>query len=628
MIGRLQVKSFRSIIHADIEPARVNLFVGPTGAGKTSLKAALEYAITRRNQWTDGRGSGIGAQVRHGQKKGSVRLELDKFTIEAEVPPESGYTKTQAQVFSALGVTEETVRACIADHNFMDLSDTEQKDLLCHVLGVDVSDSRLLGELNRWTPEIPDLGGWFDERLPEAVLSVNYEDYARKQRTGAKRAHKETQERLIAHQGRMWPQPQPQPAKLKELREKRDDVIGQVARLNSEVRSAEQLHGAAVREWEGKRRAREEVEAEFAAAAEAVKQAEAALAQLSGESSGRNVDTVKGELSTLGTQMVELQRRRDELMPQLQPKLEGACAPGECLALRVAEVSKQLQDVNAQLDALVEKQRALDVERDAAEGYARRVDDVNRRKREADERLAKATQKAETTPLSGEHPEEPAVDTGGKDEEFATQLRNIDLEIAPLEQAVSDLRAWQQLSSDIEATERTLSARADEVQRWEALVAALAPTGIRARLLTDPLREFAGVVDTQLRNHFGFGFRVETHPWAVQVEKDGAWLPQAFLSGGERVIVSAVVQVEIARRSGFPLVVLDEVQRLDAARRPALVGYLVQQSDVQSWAFSAAQERDASGHLVRPSDPGIDGVRVFWVADGFVEPAVVAVGVT
>jgi len=55
-INDLKLKDFRC--HRDImlKLDRVNVIIGRNGAGKTSIKDGIEYALTGLNRLTDGRG--------------------------------------------------------------------------------------------------------------------------------------------------------------------------------------------------------------------------------------------------------------------------------------------------------------------------------------------------------------------------------------------------------------------------------------------------------------------------------------------------------------------------------------------------------------------------------------------
>ena len=80
--------------------------------------------------------------------------------------------------------------------------------------------------------------------------------------------------------------------------------------------------------------------------------------------------------------------------------------------------------------------------------------------------------------------------------------------------------------------------------------------------------------------------------------------------------MSAVLQVELARRAGFGLVILDDLG-LDAEWRPRLLEYLVEQP-VQSIVISPANDVDEDGNLVRPSIQ-VEGLSTFWAEDGRIE---------
>ena len=77
MFTRLEIRDFRNIASARLDLDRVNWICGPSGGGKTSIGAAIEFCLTGGNEWTDGRGQGLDTQVRHGQKEAEKKHQDD-----------------------------------------------------------------------------------------------------------------------------------------------------------------------------------------------------------------------------------------------------------------------------------------------------------------------------------------------------------------------------------------------------------------------------------------------------------------------------------------------------------------------------------------------------------------------
>ncbi|MBM7855874.1 recombinational DNA repair ATPase RecF [Desulfohalotomaculum tongense] len=67
-INKLAIQHFRNHKNNAIELGRLNIFVGRNNSGKFSILAAVEWALTGRNLWTDRAGRGAGDLVIRGRK--------------------------------------------------------------------------------------------------------------------------------------------------------------------------------------------------------------------------------------------------------------------------------------------------------------------------------------------------------------------------------------------------------------------------------------------------------------------------------------------------------------------------------------------------------------------------------
>ena len=72
MLKSLKIKNFRRFDNAEMKLKKINWVVGPSGSGKSTILAAIEYVISARNEWTDGRGTGIKNQIRNGKDKSEI----------------------------------------------------------------------------------------------------------------------------------------------------------------------------------------------------------------------------------------------------------------------------------------------------------------------------------------------------------------------------------------------------------------------------------------------------------------------------------------------------------------------------------------------------------------------------
>jgi exonuclease SbcC len=75
-INSLSIENFRSHKKTEINLDRINFFAGGNNAGKTSILAAIEWALTGHCLWTDRAGRGAADLVRQGEKCTAVALDV------------------------------------------------------------------------------------------------------------------------------------------------------------------------------------------------------------------------------------------------------------------------------------------------------------------------------------------------------------------------------------------------------------------------------------------------------------------------------------------------------------------------------------------------------------------------
>jgi len=134
-INNLKLKDFRC--HRDImlKLDRVNVIIGRNGAGKTSIRDGIEYALTGINRLTDGRGAGAEIMINWEAEKAEIALDLEDIgTVTREIPNnlqiadwEGNKTAQEDALFEKLKVDRRTIRAILNTTNFI-LLDPNRKN--------------------------------------------------------------------------------------------------------------------------------------------------------------------------------------------------------------------------------------------------------------------------------------------------------------------------------------------------------------------------------------------------------------------------------------------------------------------------------------------------------------------
>lgn len=86
-----------------------------------------------------------------------------------------------------------------------------------------------------------------------------------------------------------------------------------------------------------------------------------------------------------------------------------------------------------------------------------------------------------------------------------------------------------------------------------------------------------------------------------------------LLSKSEQLRVGIAVQAAIAKTTGLNFLAVDEVDMLDQDNRDLLTGTLLEVLDQFDQVLLFCTVGD-----VRPQNPGLPGLKMFWVADGTV----------
>lgn len=633
MINRIKAKNYRSLKAVDIQPGRVNVIIGPAGSGKTSIVEAIRYLLTGRNQWTADNGSGIQTQVAVGSKKSELGIEWihpttgEVHKFDRTIPAPAGVKALQAKIDEALGASSDLVAAQLATRRFLGLPEKQQRDLLAQILTPDVTVDRLIEEMDRWGDDQPGLGKWFDGHIEQAPQNKTLFEFAEMERRAQKKVRDDIQQQIRVKGEAPEPQNVTQ-ASLDALLRRVQEVSEQLSAADTRQDGAEDVWRAEHQAWEGRRKAIEEAQAAALKAEERLatitdhwpKPPARASKQI--ESDGKNVAEAIAA--------VEARVKANADAAADATASGGACPAGVCARAKLEESQRTASALEAELKPL--RQRREEILKDF---YAAREAETKVAQADADLAAAEkahedALARVSALPLPGDEPERPAVNTGNLDQ----LLRDKDEALRALKSANtarSAFEAWERTQKDLTDLRERLVREEAEVQRWEAAFVALGPTGIRARLMQQRVQELITEADGKLREYFGAALRLTEEPWELQVDigERGGWIPAGQISWSWQARLSLCLQVAIAHRSGFPVVVLDETGA-DPQVRMDLLALLDDEPGIQSFILSTAQLMAPTGEFLRPDvDPEDEaaGVRFFWVEGGVEQLQPVAVAV-
>ena len=604
MLTSLRVEAFENHTATDIDLSRVNWFTGGNGQGKSAIANALEYLLTGGTDLVPNGGAGMLAYIQDGKPRASVQAQVGADLITRELPAKAGVTSLQAFIDNRFKSSKDGLRAVMRTRHFWGLSAREQKELLEGILVPALTERELVEALSTYTPEAPDLGKWFDDHLPEAKQAKSFLKWAEETRRDLKKGAADLARQIDAL---ARTEPVTPPAKtVADAQKKHDATTERLAELRR------RQSGAALREWEAQRAVREQAASVITAAGDEIRAISKATME---RVPGFSVDACRAKLESAESALELAKAALRRIPGRLAADATSPCPAGSCARMEAAALAKAEKIVADGRLALSDAARSLD----AAHASAREEASLNARAKAANERLEVAQQTLTGMPKLAPRP---------KSDEAADEVKRLEATLDETEivlQAAADARV-KQLDFDLCVAERDnlrdkQGKATRDLVRLEALCKALGAGGIDALRIGVKLAEFVEAVNGSARASFNLEMRIDPLDWCVTARKVGqtVWRPVGLMSWAERAELSACFQTELAELTGIPFVVLDEVA-LDTSRRPAFLSYLLD-SRPQYIVLSTAQEVDDSGDLLRAVDPGIDDLRIFWVADGHIVPA-------
>lgn len=656
-LQRLAVKDFLGLTEADIDLGRpVNLIIGRNGAGKSSVRDAILYALTGRCRSTDAGGRGADSLIRRGATGCSVRLEYDANLASGDLQGmviERGRNgagptgvKGLCPDLAERGLSADLVEALLDMPHLLRLSAKERSAILSQVISPAVSledvqrhatamrlsddaiGSLLVG-LRRVSP-----GPYGPAELAQAY-KLCYEARTKRKRDLADVEGK-LQAMPAASGGPLWADTVRQRLQLIEadeadLREKigalrqqqaewnraqarRQDLERQVAELESRSRQPQQALPmgpsvedltAQVAEFRENYRAAstlEDREREKRVSAESKASAAEGLVR-----QARSGDTSCPAHVTTDPCPV-LEQRVEERKAQV-PQLEAD-------ARRTAAAVKRARTGEIAAAAEADKARIVVEHLEAELAAAREGAARNQGSAEASLDALQAELDRIEADYSIESDEVTCAElhTSGKIlSDIAAKKALAQEELRGIEAAARSAEERKKLEAEVAAARKV-------VATLEELVPALEPRGLPARILAERIGPFEARINEQLATITGGEYRVAIRAERgvdVDVFRDGSGLalPCENLSTSERMRLGVALAAGISVLSGLRILVIDEAELLDVGNRGLLMrGVMELAGEIETTLILATCDR--------PTAATSDAIGVHWVADGRVTPVV------
>lgn len=658
-INKLMVQNFRNHKQTEIFLDKVNFFVGRNNAGKTSLLAAIEWGLTGKCLWTDKAGRGAGDLVSLDAKQALVALDVEGIgSIVRSMPPHSlqvgsisGVNEGQAAILNRLATDEERLKIVLNASAFLSMSNSEQVNFLSGVFNLQFTAEKVAQRLEAW---LKDKGQSADRARALATRAKGYysagitggpevldamERRAREYRKELKRDKQRAEAALaeISAAGMAAPvdgRVEELKARLAQLRKKREELltsagdsqlparrealINRIKGLDERIKAAqdklaelgESIKGLPDRESgvdysQREKRLRDTIEGLNNRAVSFKNRAANIASRLDTVTSAARALASVDRRCPLAPDVIKCGMSKDQVAGILQLLKDEAQTARE----ELGSIKQELQQIETQLS-----------------GTSRELDDLKKSEAMALEQTKKLlllkgeirTQQVLINQLNTERdnliseldrlpePGREVAKTTAELEQLAELMADIETQLVQAGEMAALARRQEELKQDID----TYTA---EVADLELLVKSLGPDGLRRDILADVLGNFLSRVNHRLGRltEGAYQLTLGADMTLLCRANGGPHLPLKLLSKSEQLRVGIAIQEALSHAAGLNFLAIDEADMLDQENRDLLTGMLLDLAEEYDQVLVFTTVGD-----VQPTNPGLAGVKLFWVEDG------------
>ena len=647
-INRLQMQNFRNHTETTIELDRINFFAGRNNAGKSSILAAIEWALTGRCMWTDRAGRGASDLVRQGEKQASVALDVDGLgAVIRSLPPHSlrvgnasGVNEGQAALQNYLRADEARLQLALNTNTFLGMNQAEQRAFLFSAFGLSWTVEQVPVELTRWliAENFSD-----EEALRLAVKAKRYypvgiiagpeifeamEKRAKEERKELKKDKQRAQAALLeispVNIGRPLPDGiEESKSHLAELNKNRDELLKACgAGRETQIRRQALLEkiGAVDENLAGALVKAESLTAELdSLGGEVDGSSEAEASQneksLQDEINAANKATAAARskleaINKAGTVLTSGERRCP-----LAPDLLQCGLTQDQLDTVLSSLRNEYKTVSLELERQEAAVKDLDEKLAAVRSDLTEIRTRSKRILFLQGELNTQQNLADTLEASKEEMNKELSNLPEEDQVLLEDLAQLEAAINQIETSINQYYEAQALAARLAALEQDVETISAEVDDQEILVKALGPDGLRKDLLAGILEGFVGRVNDRLGRLTEGTYHLYLTPEMNLLcrANGGPLLPLKLLSKSEQLRVGIAISEALSAAAGLKFLAIDEADMLDQENRDLLAGMLLGTVDEYDQVLVFTTVGD-----VQPENPNLPGVKMFWVEDGTV----------
>lgn len=582
-INRLKLIDWRNHEASDITLDRLAVIRGANHSGKSSIRDAIEYALTGRCDSTDAKGTGATGLIRTGADKAIILMKLqankeidyrcsltEKSGRSISIRDESDAAWTGEGVKNWLDSQKNVLSCVLNTRYFIRLSPAEQKKLLSSII---LPDSYIWPEAIQATVKQLQLAvNW--NQAPFEVIESGYK-LAFDRRRDVKRDLKNMviPAHLPAVEGA---------ASLEDAREKLSSLRAQRDALEKDAREASKARGAAESQVRSLKQRADSLRAKL-------RMEQETLAQTSTLSAKQVKDLQKIAARDKELAQCEADKRlvQEEIsgiqaIISIFDELDGK----QCCPMCQRKVTEEwlVGALTPHNDAL---NKAHGRQRDILNAMKELGDvDGAKRKLEANERNAENRKRSQSVIAETESMLRTAEEELEAANNALAAMGNAPAEppeIAALREELGDAEsihdrfvAWDAREKEIARAQKQREQLNQAEAALESVVTYFGPDGVKAEMLREHIGTFEGSINAAL-NVWGYEAQFSIEPYGFTVDRlDGTnGLQIEYLSESERLRFAVAFQVALAQVSGIRMVVIDETEIFDTEGRNCFYPMLI-----------------------------------------------------
>lgn len=619
---KLKMENFRNYGSAELEFGKMNLIGGPSGAGKTSIKTALCYALTGINIFS----SDTNGLIKNQKNQAMVSIKDGFLEIERRLKPGSNEVRLngskisnkamEEELVNKLGVNFENLHMMFDSGKFLNLSANEQKDYLYRISGIEINVDTLQNYCKE--PLLPKaidiLKGLFeDDQISPAQLDAAYKTFL-ETRKNMRKEFAEVDNKIKGFGGKDVPADEA--TILKNISE----IDAKLEKLGTE-KSKHQVELGASNE---RKRRIEALEKQILTLDQQIKAIELKI--------DPNVDFGEAQMDLLGyvQTVAKLEEQEKELLEKLNllrgevkanqeiiVRLDAPCCPlsdqltctadrgflQKTLETAVAEKEKEIDSLSVQYKSVetdlrihksaktrLEEQLALEVTRS----------DVAKKKTAAELELHEIPAVNPTLAVKVEEIDQNVIELNKERKNFSLSAENIHT-LAQLNKQKGELEG--------------------ELAAYEMLVQEFSPKGVKQEILKKVLDKVASFGTTALNKlmpgneiHFEFEDGFDIYITDKYSKSDRSIND---LSTGERLRLSIVFQYIFSNITGAKVLFVDDLNFVDATNRLSIFQLLKEISGNFYQMFVSITEDDM--YQMQSYQSELNADRAYFVMSGDIE---------